>query len=136
MYILPQYFKKCILIRIFYFRQLLLVSLSLSLFGGVWSQGLHLEPLHQPFFVNFFFFCKIGSHELFAWGWLQTTILLISASWVGRITGVSLQHLVIAYLLKTKSFPNLGFIYIWFIFKLIFKWQKEKYLLCLRLYKA
>jgi hypothetical protein len=23
---------------------------------GVWTQGLHLEPLHQPFFVFFFFF--------------------------------------------------------------------------------
>jgi hypothetical protein len=36
---------------------------------------------------------EIGSHELFAWGWLRTTILLISASWVARITGVSHQHL-------------------------------------------
>jgi hypothetical protein len=32
---------------------------------------------------------EIGSHELFAWGWLQTMILLISASWVARITGMS-----------------------------------------------
>jgi hypothetical protein len=30
------------------------------------------------FFVIGFF--EIGSHELFAWGWLQTMILLISAS--------------------------------------------------------
>jgi hypothetical protein len=32
---------------------------------GVWTQGLHLEPLHQPFFVKGFF--EIGSWELFAW---------------------------------------------------------------------
>jgi hypothetical protein len=58
---------------------------------GVWTQGLHLEPLHQPFFVKRFF--EIGSCELFIYlGWLQTAILLISASWVARITGVSHQH--------------------------------------------
>jgi hypothetical protein len=33
-------------------------------------------------------FIKIGSPELFPQGWLQTTILLISASWVARITGM------------------------------------------------
>jgi hypothetical protein len=33
-----------------------------------------------------------GSLELFAWGWLQTVILLNSASWVARITGVSHQY--------------------------------------------
>jgi hypothetical protein len=32
---------------------------------------------------------KIGSWELFAWGWLWTMILLIFASWVAGITGVS-----------------------------------------------
>jgi hypothetical protein len=31
---------------------------------GVWTQGLYLETLHQPFFLNWF--SKIGSHELFA----------------------------------------------------------------------
>jgi hypothetical protein len=31
---------------------------------GVWTQDLHLEPLHQPFFVKCFF--EIGSHGLFA----------------------------------------------------------------------
>jgi hypothetical protein len=33
-------------------------------------------------------FLEIGSHELFAVGWLQTLILLISASQVTRITCV------------------------------------------------
>jgi hypothetical protein len=35
---------------------------------------------------------EIGSCELFAWDWPRTTILLIAASWVARITGVSHQH--------------------------------------------
>jgi hypothetical protein len=34
-------------------------------------------------------FFEIGSHELFCPGWLWTTILLISASWLARITGMS-----------------------------------------------
>jgi hypothetical protein len=53
----------------------------------VWTQGLHLEPLHQSLFVMGF--VKIGSRELFCPGWLETLILLISASWVVRITGMS-----------------------------------------------
>jgi hypothetical protein len=32
---------------------------------GVWTQGLHFEPLHQPYFCEGFF--EIGSFELFAW---------------------------------------------------------------------
>jgi hypothetical protein len=35
---------------------------------------------------------EIVSLELFAQGWLQTMILLISASWVAKITGVSHRH--------------------------------------------
>jgi hypothetical protein len=35
-------------------------------------------------------FFKIGSLEPFAWGWLRTSILLISASRVAGITGVIL----------------------------------------------
>jgi hypothetical protein len=55
---------------------------------GVWTQGLYLEPLHQPFFVIFFFFFKIGSRKP---DWLWTSILLISASWIAQITVVSHQ---------------------------------------------
>jgi hypothetical protein len=40
---------------------------------------LPLEPLCQPCFVLGIF--EIGSHELFAQGWLWTSIILISASW-------------------------------------------------------
>jgi hypothetical protein len=45
------------------------------------------EPLHQPFFVLGIF--KIGSCKLFAQGWVWTLIVLISGSWVARITGMS-----------------------------------------------
>jgi hypothetical protein len=51
------------------------------------TQGLHLEPLHQPYFCEGCF--EIRSCKLFAQGWLQTVILLISAPWVARITGMS-----------------------------------------------
>jgi hypothetical protein len=35
---------------------------------------------------------EIGSHEPFSPGWLQTVNLLISASWVAKLTAVSHQH--------------------------------------------
>jgi hypothetical protein len=56
-------------------------------FTEAWTQGLHLEPHHQPFFVKGFF--KMSSHGTICPGWLWTMIFLISASWVARITGVS-----------------------------------------------
>jgi hypothetical protein len=55
-----------------------------------WTQGLHLEPLHQPYFCAGFF--KIGSCRTICLGWLSTAILLIFASWIVRITGVSHLH--------------------------------------------
>jgi hypothetical protein len=51
---------------------------------GLVLRTYNLESLHQPFFVLGFF--KIGSCKLFAWGWLWTSIPLIFASWVARIT--------------------------------------------------
>jgi hypothetical protein len=73
------------------------LQVFLFFFGtGVWTQGLCLEPLHQPIFVMVFI--EIRSHELFCPGWVQTVILLISASRVARITGVS--HQCLALILK------------------------------------
>jgi hypothetical protein len=50
------------------------------------TQDLLLEPLHQPFFCEGFFWDRV------LWticlGWLWNLILLISVSWVARITGV------------------------------------------------
>jgi hypothetical protein len=50
---------------------------------GAWTQGLHLEPLPQPFFVMSFF--EVGGSWTICLGWLP-------ASWVARIIGVSHQH--------------------------------------------
>jgi hypothetical protein len=41
--------------------------------------------------------------ELSAWGWLWTTILLISASWVARITGVSHQNPAVIGILNSHG---------------------------------
>jgi hypothetical protein len=69
----------------------LLNSMFVCLFcsTGVWTQGLHLDSLHLPFFVMGYL--EIGFCELFAWGWLWTEIPHISSSWVIRIKGVSHQ---------------------------------------------
>jgi hypothetical protein len=56
-----------------------------------WTQGLYLEPLHQPCFCEGFF--ETGSCRTICPCWLWTLVLLISASWVTRITGVSHQPL-------------------------------------------
>jgi hypothetical protein len=75
-----------------------------------WIQGLHLELVHNPYFcvcvcVNGFI--EIWSHELFAWAGFEPTILLISASWVARITGVSHQHLApFCFFLDAIGFAN------------------------------
>jgi hypothetical protein len=51
---------------------------------GVWTQGLHLKPLHLE--------TPDRVLRTVCLGWLQTTIPLISASWVARMTGVSHRH--------------------------------------------
>jgi hypothetical protein len=56
----------------------------------VWTQGVHLEPLHQPYFCDGFFRDKVSC--IIFWDWLQTTVLLIFASLVARITGMSHWH--------------------------------------------
>jgi hypothetical protein len=55
------------------------------------AQGLHLEPLHQHVFCDRFFQDKV-LQTVFS-DWLWTTVLLISASWVTRTTGMSHQCL-------------------------------------------
>jgi hypothetical protein len=81
---------------------------------GVWTQGLHLEPLHQPFCVCVWWvFFKIGSLETVCPGWLWTLILLISASWVARITDVSHRCLACTYIFLEAK-------YLFFVVLLIF----------------
>jgi hypothetical protein len=53
----------------------------------VWAQDLHLQLLYQPFYVKVFFWDRVSC--TISLGWLRTSILLISASWVTRITDVS-----------------------------------------------
>jgi hypothetical protein len=60
---------------------------------GAWTQGLHLEPLHQPFWG-----VCVCVRWIFLWArvlqticpcWLLGSILLISASCIPKIAGVS-----------------------------------------------
>jgi hypothetical protein len=55
----------------------------------VWTQGLHLEPLHQPYFCEGFI--EIGSSELLARAGFEPQSSLISDSWVVKITRMSHQ---------------------------------------------
>jgi hypothetical protein len=52
---------------------------------------------------------KIGSLRLFTWGWLQTAILPISASWVARVIGVS--HRLLASTTFFNYYLNFLFFY-------------------------
>jgi hypothetical protein len=54
---------------------------------GAWTQGLPLERLCQLFSCDGFFWDRVL--QTICPGWLWATILLVSASWVARITGVS-----------------------------------------------
>jgi hypothetical protein len=59
---------------------------------GVWTQDVHLEPLHPAVSVMDFFQDRVSRTSCL--GWLRTVILLISASWVTRIIGVNHKHRV------------------------------------------
>jgi hypothetical protein len=39
---------------------------------GAWTQGLHLEPLHQPYFCEAFF--ETESLELFVWAGFECSL--------------------------------------------------------------
>jgi hypothetical protein len=54
--------KEQILQDFIYMRSL--VTLFFFFSTGAWTQHLHLEPLHQPYFCEGFF--ETGSHKLFA----------------------------------------------------------------------
>jgi hypothetical protein len=57
--------------------------------AGAWTQGLHLSHSTSPLIL---FFCDEYFQDRASWtiypGWLWTAILLISASWVARITSL------------------------------------------------
>jgi hypothetical protein len=76
----------------------LVILLCLKLFfggTGVWTQGLHFESFHQPFFCEGFFQDWVS--RTVCPDWLRTAILLVSASWVARVTGVSYWHLALKH---------------------------------------
>jgi hypothetical protein len=59
--------KQCLALKTWYTERYTWLSPSLTqvlflffVFGGAgaWTQVLHIEPLHQPYFVIFFFFSK------------------------------------------------------------------------------
>lgn len=58
-------------------------------------------------FLSFFFFLEILSSELFDWGWLGTAVL-ISASRVARIRGVSRQCLAQLCFSDSRERPLVG----------------------------
>jgi hypothetical protein len=58
---------------------------------GLWPQDHHLESIQKPFFVMGFF--QVSSSQTIFLGWIPL-ILLISASWVARITGISHKWLL------------------------------------------
>jgi hypothetical protein len=64
-----------------------------------WTQGLLLEPFHQPYLCEGFFWDRVS------WavcpGWVWTSILLIYASWVARLTGGSHRRLAVLGSLRT-----------------------------------
>jgi hypothetical protein len=66
---------------------LLLLLLLLFFSPEVGRQGIHLEPLQQPFVVIFFFVWFFSRKDLvnYLTGWLWIAILLISASRIARI---------------------------------------------------
>jgi hypothetical protein len=59
---------------------------------------LHLESLHWPFFGRDFLRQVLRT---ICPGWFWTSVLLISASWVARIPGVSHWHTAVSLFLKT-----------------------------------
>jgi hypothetical protein len=82
--------------------KMLSISLSLSFFFMVLGLELRAYTLSQstsPFCIKYFW-DRVS--QTICLGWLRTTILLIAASWVARITGVSHQHPAAFCLLKQK----------------------------------
>jgi hypothetical protein len=73
----------CVCMIMFVFVYMLWPSSFFFCGTRAWTQGLHLEPLYQPYFCEGFF--EIGSCGTICPDWLWTSILLISASWVARL---------------------------------------------------
>jgi hypothetical protein len=80
-----------------------IISFLLVCSTGVWNEDPHLEPLEQPYFCDWLFWDR--DSWIICQGWHGTLILLISASWVARIIGVSHRHTAeISFLIAVKAF--------------------------------
>jgi hypothetical protein len=95
---------------------------------GAWIEyywvGLHFESPHQLSFMMGFFQGSVS--WTICLGWVQTVILLISASWVARITGVS--HKCLAGLFLRLSTMVLKFwLGFWYLCREVGTWS---YILC------
>jgi hypothetical protein len=57
------------------------INLFSSFFFVAWTQGLHLEPLHQPFFVKGFFKIRVSGNYLpsLAWNCDPSDLCLLSS---------------------------------------------------------
>jgi hypothetical protein len=66
-----------------------------------WTQGLHLEP---ALFLWRIFWDRISG--TICLGWLQIVVLLISASWVARITGLSHWCLAAIFQIRSHVLPG------------------------------
>jgi hypothetical protein len=73
--------------------------------GRAWTQGLHNEPLRQLFFCDRLFQDRVSRTIYLVW--LQTMILLISASWVARIAGMNHRHPALYLLMLNNGYKLL-----------------------------
>jgi hypothetical protein len=99
MHLLPSILLSLLLVHVIFDYLISLHTLPTIFFSsiGVWTEDLvfakqvfyHWVIMPALFCVGYFW---DRVWWIFAWGWLRTMILLISASWVARITGVSHQH--------------------------------------------
>jgi hypothetical protein len=68
----------------------------------VWTQDLHLQPIHHPFFV-IFFFSKVRSCELLAWAGFKPW-----SSWSAKIIGLNHWHSVFPSLFNLHPFTKIN----------------------------
>jgi hypothetical protein len=95
-----------------------------------WTQGLHLEPLHQPFSVMAIF--KIGSHQLFAQtGFKPQSFLSLPPDQVGLqvwATRLSLIFKIIGTSGSTEEEIVSSHWYVKWDIAILWCWEKEKLL--------
>jgi hypothetical protein len=89
-----------------FFKFLGLIYSFLYYYYYLWYWGLTSGPSPWATPPALFFWRVFwdGSHGTICPGCLWTTVLLVSASWVTRITGVSHRYLAVGFMLRRKSY--------------------------------